>query len=108
MAKDSKDLKMWIFTTLGAVAHLASFEELDAIVWEEEAALGPLRQPDKKGNCILLLPPLEVTWEPKEVSENVKLHTVNITACPGIISCIPNTVLSVSPMHPHYFINCKR
>ena len=32
LGKSFKDIKTWFFTTLGAVAHLASFEELDAII----------------------------------------------------------------------------
>ena len=44
----------------------------------------------------------------KEVSCTVELATVTITACAGIISCHPNAVLSVSPVHPHDLTNVKR
>jgi hypothetical protein len=50
----------------------------------------------------------DVTWEMKEVSDTVELTTVTITACTGNISCHPNAVLSVSPVHPHDLTNVKR
>ncbi len=108
MAKDLRDSKTRFFTTLGVVAHLASFEELDAEIRKGEVAFGPLRWPDKKGDCFLLLTPLEVSWASKEVAENIELYTVTITACTGIISCHPNTFMFISPLHPHDFTNCKR
>ena len=106
--KDFKDTKTWFFSTFGVVAYFASFEELDAVIKEDEVAFGPLRQPNKKGDCFLLLPPCEVVWDSREVSSTTELTTVTITACTGIIACIPNAVLAVSPVHPHDFSNCKR
>ncbi len=61
LAKNFRDSKSWFFTTFGVVAYLASFEELNAVIREEEVAFGPLRQPNKKGDCFILLPPCEVT-----------------------------------------------
>ena len=49
-----------------------------------------------------------MTWESKEVSQSIELFTVTVIACTGIISCTPNAVLSVSPVHPRDFDNCKR
>ena len=40
MCKDFVDKKAWFFTTWGAVSHLCSFEELDAIISEEEVTFG--------------------------------------------------------------------
>jgi hypothetical protein len=37
----------WFFTPFGAVVHLASFEELDAVIKEDEVAIGLHRQPSK-------------------------------------------------------------
>jgi hypothetical protein len=108
LAKNFRDSKSLFFTTFGVVAYLASFEELNAVIREDEVAFGPLRQPNKKGDCYILLPPCEITWEMKEVSDTVELTTVTITACTGIISCHPNDVLSVSPVHPHDLTNVKR
>jgi len=108
LAKNFKDSKSWFFTTFGAVAYLASFEELNAIIREDEVAFGPLRQPSQKGDCFILLPPCEVSWEMKEVSDTVELTTVTVTACTGNISCHPNAVLAVSPIHPHDFNNVRR
>jgi hypothetical protein len=48
LAKTFKDNKTLFFTALGVVARLASFEELDAVIREEEVAFGPLRQPAKR------------------------------------------------------------
>ncbi len=45
MCKDLDDKKAWFFTTWGAVSHLRNFEELDALITEEEVAFGSLRQP---------------------------------------------------------------
>ncbi len=39
--------------------------------------------------------------------DTVELTTVTITACTGNISCNPNVVLSVSPMHSHNLTNIK-
>ena len=108
LAKNFKDAKSWFFTTFGAVSHLASFEELDAVIREDEVAFGLLRQPGKKGDCFLLLPPCEVSWDSREVARNVELTAVTITTCTGNIACLPHAVLSVSPVHPHDFTNCKR
>jgi hypothetical protein len=108
LAKSFKDSKSWLFTTFGCVAFLASFEELDAVIRENEVAFGLLRQPDSKGDCFLLLPPCEVSWDTREVSKNVELTTVTITTCTGNISCHPHAVLAVSPMHPHDFTNHRR
>ena len=94
--------------TLGVVAHLASFEDLDATIREKEVAFGHLRQPDKKSDCFLLQPPLEGTWETKDMSENVESYTITIVARTGIISCILNAVLFISLVHPHDFTNYKR
>ena len=47
-AKNFKDVKSWFFTTFGSVSHLASFEELDAVIKEDEVAFALLRQPGKK------------------------------------------------------------
>ena len=47
LVKDFKDTKTWFFSTFGVVAYLASFEELDAVIKEDEVAFGPLRQPNK-------------------------------------------------------------
>ncbi len=44
----------------------------------------------------------------KEVSDTVELTSVTITACTKNISCHPNIVLSVSPVHPHDLTNVKR
>ncbi len=55
--KDFDDKKACFFTTWGAVSHLCSFEELDAIIAEEEVAFGPLRQPNEKGDVFVVLPP---------------------------------------------------
>ena len=74
-----------IFTTFGYVSFLASFEELDAVIRENEVAFGLLRQPSKKGDCNLLLPPCEVSWETREVAKNVELATMPITTCTGNI-----------------------
>ncbi len=60
--KNFRDNKSWFFTTFGVVAYLASFEKLNAVIREEEVAFGLLRQPNKKVDCFILLPPCEVTW----------------------------------------------
>ena len=48
LAKDFRDIKTWFFIALEAVAHLASFEEMDAVIREDEIVFGPLHRPDKK------------------------------------------------------------
>jgi hypothetical protein len=48
MAKNFKDAKSWFFTNFGAVSHLASFEELDAVIREDKIAFGLLMQPGKR------------------------------------------------------------
>ena len=108
MAKNFKDAKSWFFIIFGSVSHLASFEELDAVIKEDEVLFGLLRQHDKKGDSFLLFAPCEVSWDSKEVAQNVKLTTVTITACTGNKACHPHAVLSFSPKHPHEFTNSKR
>jgi hypothetical protein len=61
LTKNFRDIKSSFFTTFGAVAYLASFEDLNAVIRDDEVAFGPLRQPNKKGDCFILLPPCEVT-----------------------------------------------
>ena len=107
LSKDFRDSKAWFLTTWGATAFLASFEELDAVIGEEEVAFGPMRQL-KKGDCYFLLPPCEVKWDSKQVSEDVELTKVTITACTGNVACHAATTLHVSPAHPHDVNNIKR
>ena len=87
---------------------MASFEELDAVIKNDEVAFGQLRQPSERGDSYILLPPLEVSWDSHPISETVDLTTVTITACTGSISLRENTVVAVSPKHPHDFGNVKR
>jgi hypothetical protein len=47
--------KAWFITTWGDVQHLYIFEELDAIIKEEEVAFGPIRQPNVKGDVFVVL-----------------------------------------------------
>ncbi len=47
--------KTWFFITLGAIQHLCSFEELDAIIKEEEVAFGSIRQPNVNGDVFVIL-----------------------------------------------------
>jgi hypothetical protein len=108
LAKNFDDAKSWFFTTFGFVSFLAKFEELNAVIREDEVAFGLLRQPSKQIDCYLLLPPCEVSWKTREVAKNVELATVPITTYTGNISCYPYVVLSVSPVHPHDFTNHKR
>ncbi len=100
MAKNFKDNKSWFFTTFGVVAYLASFEELNAIIKEDEVAFGRLRQPNKKGDCFILLPPYEISWELKGASDTVELITVTITACTGNISCHSNCFVRIPRAFP--------
>ena len=67
-SKDFVDKKAWFFKTWGAVSHLCSFEELDAIIAEEEVAFGPLRQPNDKGDVFALLPSIYISWDAQQVS----------------------------------------
>jgi hypothetical protein len=81
---------------------LCSFEELDAIITEEEVAFGPLRQSNDKGDDVFgVLPFVYISWDAQQVSQSVDLITVDISACTGVVSCHPNTVLHVSPVHSH-------
>jgi hypothetical protein len=69
LAKNFDDTKSWFFTTFGFVFLFSSFEELDAMIREDEVALRLLRQPSKKCDSCLLLPPCEVSWETREVAK---------------------------------------
>ncbi len=93
---------------VGVVAHLASFEELDAVVREEEVALGPLRQPDKKKR---LLSPSAASRSFLGVERGLRrrraIHSDRY-CMHGIISWNPKAVLSFLPLHPHDFTNYKR
>ena len=108
MAKKIKDIKSWFFSTFGSVSHLTSFEELDAMIKEDEVAFGILRQSGKKGECFVLLPPCELSWDSREVAQNVELTTVTIRICTGNIACHPHAILSVSHVHPRDSTNSKR
>jgi hypothetical protein len=108
LTNNFKDAKSCFFTTFGAVSHLASFEELDAVMKDDEVSFELLRQPGKKSGCFLLLRPCEVFLDSREAAQNVELTIVTITACTGNIACQPHADLSVSPMHPHDFTNSKR
>jgi hypothetical protein len=100
LCKEFVDKKAWFFTTWGAVQHLCSFEELDAIIKEEEVAFGQIRQPNVKGDVFVVLPPVYITWDSYPCSQDVDLTTVAITACTGVVSCHPKTTLHVTPVHP--------
>ncbi len=66
------------------------------MIRENEVAFELLRQPSKKGDYYLLLPPCEVSWETREVAKNVELATVTITTCTGNIYLVPPACSSLS------------
>jgi hypothetical protein len=80
---------------------MCSFEDLHIIITKEEVAYGPLRQPNYKDDVFVLLPPVYFSWYAQQVSQSVDLITVAISACTGVVSFHPNTILHVSPNHPH-------
>ena len=57
MCKEFNDNKIWFFTTWGAIVHLCSFEEPDALINEEEVAFGPPQQSNEKGDVFCCAPP---------------------------------------------------
>jgi hypothetical protein len=57
LAKNFRDSKSWFFAMFGAVAYLASFEELNAIIREDDVAFGPLHSPAQQEGRLLHSPP---------------------------------------------------
>jgi hypothetical protein len=95
LAKNFKDAKSWFFTTFGSVSHLASFEELDAVIKEDKVAFGILRSLAKKLIVFYFFHLVRcLAWDSREVAQNVmELTTVTITTSIENMACHPQAVL---------------
>ena len=100
MWKVFSDSKAWLLSTWGAVQFLCSWEELDAsVVPRGEKALGNMRQ-TPEGDCIFLVPPVEVSWSSSSSDPDEGLFSVTIKASTTLVSAHSNTSLQFTPLHP--------
>lgn len=98
--RDFPEAKSWLYTTWDAVEELACLQILeDSCVPEDEAAYGNMRQMSS-GDCIFLLPPLEVSWQSEQVTDDIALTTLTIKASTGTVAMAENTHLRLSASHP--------